>query len=269
MFVACHLFSLLVYLLAQGTPLVVESEATSAPSWSRPGCHKVGEFLCVSVYLYTLTKTIAIQLTNTFQLFNLPGHMREISIAGCVKFNLSTNACRGYCMSYSIPSTEEVLSNVNNDLLLDATGHHQIYHHHPQQQQHVGDQAKKSILLINRQPSALVLSAAQRHRPISSSLVTSVNRTTSASSSNNQNRNWEQQIGSYLDNSINADLRQRLLQQQQQALKSAVETGSGGLHNGEQTTSGELTRRDVVSVSQCCNMMETEDVSSNSLSVKG
>ncbi|BFF93990.1 thyrostimulin alpha-2 subunit [Drosophila madeirensis] len=41
--------------------------------WLRPGCHKVG---------------------NT----------RKISIPDCVEFTITTNACRGFCESYSVPS---------------------------------------------------------------------------------------------------------------------------------------------------------------------
>lgn len=42
-------------------------------TWLRPGCHKVG---------------------NT----------RKISIPDCVEFLITTNACRGFCESYSVPS---------------------------------------------------------------------------------------------------------------------------------------------------------------------
>ncbi|KAH8251463.1 hypothetical protein KR038_000165, partial [Drosophila bunnanda] len=42
-------------------------------AWLRPGCHKVG---------------------NT----------RKISIPDCVEFTITTNACRGFCESYSVPS---------------------------------------------------------------------------------------------------------------------------------------------------------------------
>ncbi|GAB0096622.1 uncharacterized protein DMENIID0001_121520 [Sergentomyia squamirostris] len=41
--------------------------------WHKPGCHKVG-------------------------------HTRKISIPGCVEFMLTTNACRGFCESYAVPS---------------------------------------------------------------------------------------------------------------------------------------------------------------------
>ncbi|XP_014102633.1 thyrostimulin alpha-2 subunit [Bactrocera oleae] len=42
-------------------------------SWLKPGCHKVG---------------------NT----------RIISIPECVEFRITTNACRGFCESYAVPS---------------------------------------------------------------------------------------------------------------------------------------------------------------------
>lgn len=45
----------------------------SKESWNRPGCHKVG-------------------------------HTRKISIQDCVEFTITTNACRGFCNSYSVPS---------------------------------------------------------------------------------------------------------------------------------------------------------------------
>ncbi|GFS44087.1 thyrostimulin alpha-2 subunit [Nephila pilipes] len=46
--------------------------------WEQPGCFKVG-------------------------------HTRTISIPGCVEFDITTNACRGFCISYAVPSTEDSL----------------------------------------------------------------------------------------------------------------------------------------------------------------
>lgn len=46
--------------------------------WKRPGCHRVG-------------------------------HTRKISIPDCVEFHITTNACRGFCESWSIPSALETL----------------------------------------------------------------------------------------------------------------------------------------------------------------
>ncbi|KAG0412351.1 hypothetical protein HPB47_010517 [Ixodes persulcatus] len=46
--------------------------------WEHPGCHKVG-------------------------------HTRRVSIPDCVEFDMTTNACRGFCTSYSIPSPEYTL----------------------------------------------------------------------------------------------------------------------------------------------------------------
>lgn len=34
----------------------------------------------------------------------IPGHSRTIEIPDCVQFSISTNACRGYCESYAVPS---------------------------------------------------------------------------------------------------------------------------------------------------------------------
>ncbi|XP_044733188.1 thyrostimulin alpha-2 subunit [Chrysoperla carnea] len=43
-------------------------------AWEKPGCHKVG-------------------------------HTRKISIPDCVEFQMTTNACRGFCESWAIPSS--------------------------------------------------------------------------------------------------------------------------------------------------------------------
>ncbi|XP_050078795.1 thyrostimulin alpha-2 subunit [Anopheles maculipalpis] len=42
-------------------------------TWQKPGCHKVG-------------------------------HTRKISIPDCVEFTITTNACRGFCESFAVPS---------------------------------------------------------------------------------------------------------------------------------------------------------------------
>lgn len=33
------------------------------------------------------------------------GHTRKIEIPDCVQFTINTNACRGFCESYAVPST--------------------------------------------------------------------------------------------------------------------------------------------------------------------
>ncbi|XP_070133387.1 thyrostimulin alpha-2 subunit isoform X1 [Drosophila bipectinata] len=53
--------------------LLADGSMVNKDVWLRPGCHKVG---------------------NT----------RKISIPDCVEFNITTNACRGFCESYSVPS---------------------------------------------------------------------------------------------------------------------------------------------------------------------
>ncbi|XP_070180127.1 thyrostimulin alpha-2 subunit-like [Littorina saxatilis] len=48
-------------------------------SWQAPGCHLVG-------------------------------HTRVVKIPGCVPFQVTTNACRGFCLSYAIPSPTHTLA---------------------------------------------------------------------------------------------------------------------------------------------------------------
>ncbi|XP_076031196.1 glycoprotein hormone alpha 2 [Oratosquilla oratoria] len=63
------------------TFLVASSFTTSAVrghTWETPGCHKVG-------------------------------HTRRISIPECVEFDITTNACRGFCESWSVPSAWQTL----------------------------------------------------------------------------------------------------------------------------------------------------------------
>ncbi|XP_054707825.1 thyrostimulin alpha-2 subunit-like [Uloborus diversus] len=50
----------------------------ASSSWEKAGCHKVG-------------------------------HTRKIQIPGCVVFDVTTNACRGFCPSYTTPSPEWIL----------------------------------------------------------------------------------------------------------------------------------------------------------------
>ncbi|XP_045473873.1 thyrostimulin alpha-2 subunit [Harmonia axyridis] len=50
--------------------------AMEPDGWKKPGCHKVG-------------------------------HTRKISIPDCVEFKMTTNACRGYCESWAIPSHQK------------------------------------------------------------------------------------------------------------------------------------------------------------------
>nr|XP_021183650.2 thyrostimulin alpha-2 subunit [Helicoverpa armigera]WGD18915.1 glycoprotein hormone alpha 2 [Helicoverpa armigera] len=49
------------------------SNVFAAESWRKPGCHRIG-------------------------------HTRNISIPDCVEFKITTNACRGFCESWSLPS---------------------------------------------------------------------------------------------------------------------------------------------------------------------
>ncbi|XP_041987428.1 thyrostimulin alpha-2 subunit [Aricia agestis] len=53
--------------------ILLLSPFLSGQSWKKPGCHRIG-------------------------------HTRTISIPDCVEFNITTNACRGFCESWSVPS---------------------------------------------------------------------------------------------------------------------------------------------------------------------
>uniref|UniRef100_A0A4Q8K848 U16-Sparatoxin-Hju1a_1 n=1 Tax=Heteropoda jugulans TaxID=1358901 RepID=A0A4Q8K848_9ARAC len=55
--------------------VVLIGSTVASKSWERAGCHKVG-------------------------------HTRKIRIPGCVVFDITTNACRGFCPSYSTPSPQ-------------------------------------------------------------------------------------------------------------------------------------------------------------------
>lgn len=79
--------------------------------WQRPGCHKVGKF-CDIDWLYLIKNWFFnfsifhfVPLRSTS--FNVisTGHSRKIEIPDCVQFSINTNACRGYCESYAVPST--------------------------------------------------------------------------------------------------------------------------------------------------------------------
>ena len=50
-----------------------------------------------------------------------PGLTRTIRIPDCVEFQITTNACRGFCVSYSIPSDGAALT-VNSNQLITSVG---------------------------------------------------------------------------------------------------------------------------------------------------
>lgn len=66
--------------------------------WQRPGCHKVGKLICQITLGFWFLKDIFFLCTL------IPGHVRKIEIPDCVQFSIDTNACRGYCESYAVPS---------------------------------------------------------------------------------------------------------------------------------------------------------------------
>ena len=47
----------------------------------------------------------------TLSSFSISGHSRPIEIKGCVSFHVTTNACRGYCVSYAFPSLSKTRLN--------------------------------------------------------------------------------------------------------------------------------------------------------------
>ncbi|BFZ07088.1 hypothetical protein BsWGS_10127 [Bradybaena similaris] len=50
---------------------------------------------------------------------HLVGHTRTVSILGCVPFEVTTNACRGFCVSYAVPSSSETL-NPNHNVIITS-----------------------------------------------------------------------------------------------------------------------------------------------------
>lgn len=50
---------------------------------------------CINTSNVLMTKSVTL----------LTGHTRNISIPNCVQFSISTNACRGYCLSFAVPSS--------------------------------------------------------------------------------------------------------------------------------------------------------------------
>ncbi|RWS28004.1 hypothetical protein B4U80_02213 [Leptotrombidium deliense] len=47
---------------------------------------------------------------KSYEKLYLASHTQLIEIAGCPKFKLTTNACRGYCLSYTVPSNQDIIS---------------------------------------------------------------------------------------------------------------------------------------------------------------
>ncbi|BFZ11682.1 hypothetical protein BsWGS_14721 [Bradybaena similaris] len=50
---------------------------------------------------------------------HLVGHTRTVTIPGCVPFEVTTNACRGFCVSYAIPSSAHTLA-INRNLVITS-----------------------------------------------------------------------------------------------------------------------------------------------------
>ncbi|XP_072388860.1 thyrostimulin alpha-2 subunit [Diabrotica undecimpunctata] len=65
--------------VSSSSEFVVDT-VTANEVWQAPGCHKVG-------------------------------HTRRVNIPNCVEFLMTTNACRGFCESWAIPSLSKVSSS--------------------------------------------------------------------------------------------------------------------------------------------------------------
>jgi hypothetical protein len=61
-------------------------------------------------------------VTTTLMAYLLvTGHTRKISIPDCVEFHITTNACRGYCESWAVPSAIDTL-RVNPHQAITSVG---------------------------------------------------------------------------------------------------------------------------------------------------
>lgn len=198
------------------------------PYWHRPGCHQVGEYPLRKSRRKAIAGEGIERLTraqhNLVNQIAAPssGHTRTISIPGCVKFNISTNACRGFCMSFSIPATDDIgPPEVLPEHFLEDT------------QQTSGQQLLMQLGDYSDQD-------AQQQRHLMDLIM--------AANNNNNNNKPRKEIESGQTgpaNKLNTFL--HLSGQTRSPLAGTVGNTSD--------------KRDVVSVSQCCNMMETEDVS--------
>ncbi|UXI17284.1 Lysosomal-trafficking regulator [Sarcoptes scabiei] len=72
-------------------------------------------FLCL--VLITNTKAIVWEQKGC----HIVGHTQKIDIPGCIIFKLTSNACRGYCVSYAIPSNKEMIQ-YNSKQLITSIG---------------------------------------------------------------------------------------------------------------------------------------------------
>ncbi|KAK6182398.1 hypothetical protein SNE40_010101 [Patella caerulea] len=74
--------TLIIFLLliVSQTNLAFRIHGHRRHSWESPGCTKVA-------------------------------HTRPVKIPNCVQFRVTTNACRGFCVSYAIPSSDQTLAS--------------------------------------------------------------------------------------------------------------------------------------------------------------
>ena len=167
------------------------------------------------------------------------GHTRTISIPGCVKFNLSTNACRGFCMSYSIPAVEDLgPSSASSSAPLSSSS---------------SSPAERANALLEAGE------ASSDRRKAAQSAVWLEDKILREQLAAKSHFGPHEVAGAKVV-PVGAGEREaggRVVypeQQQQLAL-------GWGLPSTVSPGGGQTGERDVVSVSQCCNMMDTEDVS--------
>ncbi|GFO16665.1 glycoprotein hormone alpha 2 [Plakobranchus ocellatus] len=79
---------LMLLLLTTHVSLWGHADGGSRHTWESPGCHLVG-------------------------------HTRTVRIPECVAFEVTTNACRGYCVSYAIPSPPYTVA-INSNFLITS-----------------------------------------------------------------------------------------------------------------------------------------------------
>ncbi|GIX89149.1 u16-Sparatoxin-Hju1a_1 [Caerostris darwini] len=61
---------------------------------------------CSAIVFIAMFCSCALATSRDMAGCHMFGHTRTVKINGCVQFTLTTNACRGFCPSYSTPSPE-------------------------------------------------------------------------------------------------------------------------------------------------------------------
>ena len=72
-------------------------------------------FIVFGLFSTYSTPCVYFYLISCFYLFS--GHTRPVHIPDCVVFNVTLNACRGFCESYAIPSPSRTLKVNDNHII--------------------------------------------------------------------------------------------------------------------------------------------------------